>query len=240
MQAGRAGGCYNPEVPLSIYLHIPFCIHRCAYCDFNTYAGLEAQMPAYVAALQQELRQVGCALSGVAGPPPEAHTVFFGGGTPSLLPSSSIEAILGTVRTGFRLTEDAEVTLEANPGSIARQDLERLLRAGVNRLSLGAQSAQPADLRLLERGHTFADVVAAVGQARTAGFDNINLDLIYGLPWQAGKGWVDTMRRAIDLRPEHLSLYALSLEHGTPLRAWVERGLVASPDPDLAADMYEQ
>jgi len=226
-------------VPLSIYIHIPFCTVRCAYCDFNTYAGLEDLMPSYAAAVQRELALVAPALSDNRGDAAEVHTVFFGGGTPSLLPPDLSEAILRAVYRAFRLADSCEITLEANPGTLGRQDLERLRRAGVNRLSLGAQSAQPAELRLLDRAHTFDDVAAAVGQARLAGFDNLNLDLIYGLPRQAMAAWTDTIDRTIDLAPEHLSLYALSLEHGTPLRAWVERGLVAAPDADAAAEMYE-
>ena len=229
-------------VPLSIYIHIPFCTVRCAYCDFNTYAGLEGLMPPYAAAVQRELALVAPFFSGEqegsVSDSAEVHSVFFGGGTPSLLVPDLIEAILRVVGSEFRLAHSCEITLEANPGTLGRQDLERLRRAGVNRLSLGAQSAQPSELRLLDRAHTFEDVASAVEQARRAGFDNINLDLIYGLPWQAMESWTDTLDRTLDLAPEHLSLYALSLEHGTPLRAWVERGLVAAPDPDAAAEMY--
>jgi len=247
----RGGGRRKPRiadatmraVPLSIYIHVPFCTVRCAYCDFNTYAGLEALMPSYAAAVQRELALVAPSFSIQREAPDsetaEVHTIFFGGGTPSLMAPEHIEAILGVVRGEFRVADSCEITLEANPGTLGRQDLERLRRAGVNRLSLGAQSAQPAELRLLDRAHTFDDVSAAVEQARRANFDNLNLDLIYGLPWQAFGAWTDTVGRTIDLAPEHLSLYALSLEQGTPLRAWVERGLVAAPDPDAAAEMYE-
>jgi oxygen-independent coproporphyrinogen-3 oxidase len=229
-------------VPTSIYIHVPFCSVRCAYCDFNTYAGIEDLMPAYARAVQQELACVSPFFSGEAAQatgPFEVHTVFFGGGTPSLLPADLIEGILRRLHAEFQLTDPCEVTLEANPGTLGRQDLERLRAAGVNRLSLGAQSAQPSELRLLDRAHTFDDVASAVEQARCAGFDNLNLDLIYGLPWQVMEAWKDTLRRTLDLEPNHVSLYALSLEHGTPLRAWVERGLVSSPDPDRAAEMYE-
>ena len=197
-------------------------------------------MPSYAAAVQRELALVAPFFSGEqegsVSDSAEVHSVFFGGGTPSLLVPDLIEAILRVVGSEFRLAHSCEITLEANPGTLGRQDLERLRRAGVNRLSLGAQSAQPSELRLLDRAHTFEDVASAVEQARRAGFDNINLDLIYGLPWQAMESWTDTLDRTLDLAPEHLSLYALSLEHGTPLRAWVERGLVAAPDPDAAAE----
>jgi oxygen-independent coproporphyrinogen-3 oxidase len=232
----------SEAVSLSIYIHIPFCTVRCAYCDFNTYAGIESLMPTYAKAVERELAWVSPFFSDdpakVAGSS-EVHTVFFGGGTPSLLPAEWIEGILEGLRAEFDLADPCEVTLEANPGTLGRQDLERLRRAGVNRLSLGAQSAQPAELRMLDRAHTFEDVATAVDQARRAGFDNINLDLIYGLPRQELKSWRDTLHQTLDLGPEHLSLYALSLEHGTPLRAWVDRGLVAAPDPDGAAEMYE-
>jgi oxygen-independent coproporphyrinogen-3 oxidase len=229
-------------VPLSVYVHIPFCTSRCAYCDFNTYAGLAALMPTYVDAVREELRMVGRALGRAAvvrQDEAHVHTVYFGGGTPSLLPPDSIEAILETGRTAFDLADDAEITLEANPATLGRQDLARLRRAGINRLSLGAQSANPDDLRLLEREHTFDDVVQAVRMARRAGFHNLSLDLIYGLPGQPLERWVESLQRTVALSPEHLSLYALSLEYGTPLRSWVDRGLVVSPDPDQAAEMYE-
>src|SRR3989304_1468689 len=144
-------------VPLSIYIHIPFCTVRCAYCDFNTYAGPEAEAA-------------------------EVHTVFFGGGTPSLLPPDLIEAILRAVHGAFRLADSCEISLEANPGTLGRQDLEGRRRAGVTRLSLGAQSAQPAELRLLDRAHTFDDVAAAVRQARPAGLAHPNPPPISGLP----------------------------------------------------------
>jgi oxygen-independent coproporphyrinogen-3 oxidase len=231
-------------VPLSIYLHIPFCTVRCAYCDFNTYAGLEDLMPAYVSALCNEVKLVGEAMAGPAeaGLVPgggEVHTIFFGGGTPSLLLGSAVLEILRQVHSAFSVRSDCEITLEANPGTLQSKQLHELRQIGVNRLSLGAQSAQRDELRLLDRAHTFEDVVVAVRQARVAGFDNLNLDLIYGLPRQTLAAWSDSLQRALDLEPEHLSLYALSLEHGTPLRAWVDRGLVSAPDPDAAAEMYE-
>ena len=229
---------------LSLYLHIPFCTVRCAYCSFNTYAGLEDLMPAYVDALCKEVNLVGATIGrlgegGIALEDRRVHTVFFGGGTPSLLPDGAVREILHHVRSAFSVAGDCEFTLEANPGTLGAAHLQALRKSGVNRLSLGAQSAQPGELRLLDRAHSFEDVVAAVRWARHAGFDNLNLDLIYGLPRQAPAAWSESLERAIELEPEHLSLYALSLEHGTPMRAWVERGLVDSPDQDAAAEMYE-
>jgi len=228
-------------VPLSLYLHIPFCSTRCSYCDFNTYAGLEDRIPAYVEALALELRRVAAALrdADTQGDGLSTHTVFFGGGTPSLLPVESIRRLLATIGEMFDLTPDAETSLEANPGTVSPAYLAELRDAGVNRLSLGAQSAALPELALLGRNHSFDDVAEAVGHARAAGFQNVSLDLIFGLPDQTVESWQDTMEKALALGTEHLSLYALSLEFGTPLRSWVTRGLVPAPDPDLAADMYE-
>lgn len=220
--------------PLSLYLHIPFCTVRCAYCDFNTYAGLEDLMAPYTAALCREIRLVG-----EAGGRPLAHSLYFGGGTPSLLPLELHTRIFAALRESFMLAPDCEITLEANPGTLSRAYLEGLRALGVNRLSLGAQSSHPHELRLLDRLHLFGDVVQAVSWAQAAGFENINLDLIFALPHQTLAQWQATLHRVLALGPEHISAYALSLEHGTPLRAWVYRGLLPMPDPDLAAAMYE-
>lgn len=221
--------------PYSLYLHIPFCRHRCGYCDFNTYAGLESLIPAYTAALTEELRQVSAATERRL----PVHTVFFGGGTPSLLPAALLAGLLSTIREVFEVRDGAEVTLEANPEGLTRAYLRELFEMGFNRLSLGMQSARPDELRLLERMHDPLAVIAAVKAARQAGFDNLNLDLIFGLPYQTLKDWQFSLKSALDLEPEHLSLYALTLEHGTPLAHHVGRGLLPAPDPDRAADMYE-
>ena len=219
----------------SIYLHIPFCIHRCAYCDFNTYAGLEQLIPAYVEALCREINQ--SAESAAERFP--VHTIFFGGGTPSLLPAGQVERILSTLERVFDFKPGIEVTLEANPGTVSQPYWRDLRPLGVNRLSLGMQSANNEQLRLLERQHGLLDVLQAVDWARKAGFANLNLDLIFGIPYQTLEMWRQTLERALALRPDHLSLYALTLEHGTPMQNWVNRGLLPQPDDDLAADMYE-
>jgi oxygen-independent coproporphyrinogen-3 oxidase len=219
---------------LSLYLHIPFCVHRCAYCDFNTYAGQAGSIPAYVEALCREIRAA-------AASTPErckVHTVFFGGGTPSLLSASQFESILGAVREQFDLV-DPEITIEANPGTVSAEGLLDLRRLGINRLSFGVQSADPAELRMLERQHDYFDVIHAVTWSRQAGFDNLNLDLIYGLPLQTLDRWQATVKLILGLRPEHISAYALTLEHGTPFGRWSARGMLPVPDPDAAADMYE-
>ncbi len=223
------------ETPYSLYLHIPFCRQRCAYCDFNTYAGLEAWHAAYVDALEAEIRYLGRQ----AGRRLPVHTVYFGGGTPSLLPPGAYERLLTAIADAFHLLPGAEISLEANPGTVDRVTLAGLRAAGVNRLSLGMQSARPEELRLLGREHDLPAVIHAVAAARAAGFDNLNLDLMYGLPGQTLAHWQFSLEWALRLAPEHLSLYALTLEHGTPMRAWVRRGLVPPPDDDAAADMYE-
>lgn len=220
---------------ISLYLHIPFCSHRCGYCDFNTYAGLESLIPAYVEALCVEIE----GLARNAPEPLSVHTVFFGGGTPSLLPVGALTWIMEAIGHSFALQPEAEISLEANPGTLSFDYLLGLREAGVNRLSLGVQSAHPAELRLLERTHDYPEVIQSVLWARRAGFDNLNLDLIYGLPEQALATWQNTLELVLGLHPEHLSLYALSLEHGTPFGHWAARGLLSSPDPDLAADMYD-
>lgn len=224
----------------SIYIHIPFCTHRCAYCDFNTYADQQAVIPAYVDALCREIEFTG-ALSRRewAGGEGKIGTLFFGGGTPSLLSPKQFESVLKAVRANFWLTEDAEITMEANPGTVSYENLLKLRKLGMNRISFGVQSANTEELHMLERAHNFFDVIEAVSSARKAGFDNLNLDLIYGLPEQALQTWQTTVKRILDLHPEHISAYALTLEHGTPFGRWSAKGLLPLPDPDLAAEMYE-
>lgn len=219
-------------MPFSIYIHIPFCRHRCAYCDFNTYAGQEQLIPVYVEALIREIESL------QAGTLP-IHTIFFGGGTPSLLTPHQVGQILEAINRRFSLSSEPEITLEANPGTLTLEALRGFRSAGINRLSLGMQSANPQELRLLEREHSFTDVIHAVTWARRAGFTNLNLDLIYGLPHQSLDLWQHSLEWALRLRPEHLSLYALTIEHGTPFGHWVGRGLLPAPDDDRAAEMLE-
>ena len=208
-------------------------------------------IPNYVRALVREIRLVGKA-QGLKAQGPRTQdlslwalgldpcsTLFLGGGTPSLLPLSQLALIFDALRDSFALTPDCEITLEANPGTVDQAYLEGLRALGVNRLSFGVQSAHPGELKLLDRLHTFDEVVLAVQWARAAGFDNLNLDLIFGIPHQTLAMWQDTLTRVLALQPDHLSCYALSLEHGTPLRSWVYRGLLPMPDSDLAAEMYE-
>lgn len=220
----------------SIYIHIPFCKHRCAYCDFNTYAGQEDSIPAYVNALISEIEFIGNRSTNL---PITIHTVFFGGGTPSLLSAPQFDSVLKALTSAFAFSPNPEISIEANPGTISPQKLDGIRKAGVNRISFGVQSANAEELRMLEREHNFFDVIEAVFSARNAGFDNLNLDLIYGLPEQTLQTWQTTLKRVVDLHPEHISAYALTLEHGTPFGRWSTKGLLPIPDPDLAAEMYE-
>ncbi len=219
----------------SIYLHIPFCKQRCSYCDFNTYAGLESIIPAYVEALCREIVYV--AHSAVASIP--VHTIYFGGGTPSILPLDRLEKILTTLRAEFHLAAEVEISLEANPGTLSNEYLYGLKNLRINRLSIGMQSALAHELGMLGRIHTYKDVVQSFEWARQAGFSNINLDLIYGLPNQALGDWQLSLRAGMELQPEHFSLYALTLEDETPMAQWIKQGLMVEQDADLAADMYE-
>lgn len=222
--------------PRSLYLHIPFCQHKCLYCDFNTYAGLEHLIPEYLTALGREIAAWGA----VAGDPAHpVETIFFGGGTPSLVPPAGLGGLVEACRVHFGLVELAEVTAEANPASFRQLDLAGLRSAGINRLSFGAQSFQPELLTFLERLHGPDEIGDSVRRARLAGFDNLSLDLIYGLPYQTLAQWADDLDRALDLGTDHLSLYCLTVEKKTPLFRQVQQGQVPEPDPDLAADMYD-
>ncbi|MCD6567745.1 MAG: radical SAM family heme chaperone HemW [Dehalococcoidia bacterium] len=216
---------------IALYVHVPFCRHKCNYCSFVSYSHRESDIPAYVSALQEEL-----ALS-AAGQ--RVSSLYFGGGTPSLLSPQQVGDILSTIRSLFKIDEAAETTLEANPGTVDRPYLAAISASGVNRLSLGVQSLHDDELKLLGRIHTSVEAKNAMRCARRAGFSNLNLDLIYGLPGQTLSSWQNTLNEAIELGAEHLSLYALKLEGDEPLYEAIERGEVPPPDPDLSADQYE-
>ena len=222
------------DAALSLYLHVPFCSLKCSYCDFNSYAKLDDLVPDFVDALCTELALWAPI---VRGRPVE--TVFFGGGTPSLLPLPHIERIMATLRDHYALADGAEITLEANPGTADRDYFAGILAAGVNRLSMGFQSLHDDELAALDRIHSAAEAIECYRWARDAGFSRINLDLIYGLPDQPMASWQETVERTIELAPEHLSAYALTVEDGTKLAYDVEHGTVPPPDGDLQAEMYE-
>jgi len=219
--------------PLALYVHIPFCETKCPYCDFNTYAGIESLIPSYVAALNNEIYAWSDVLGG-----PAIETVFFGGGTPSYLPAERIASIIEAIRGGFDVASDVEVTLESNPGDFKESKLAAYLEAGVSRLSIGVQSLDDRLLEMLGRRHSADQAVEAYTLARDAGFDNVNVDLMYGLPHQTLAQWQGTLDGVAELRPAHISMYCLTLEEGTALEHLVRSGQVPDPDPDLAADMY--
>jgi len=223
-----------PDTPFSLYIHIPFCRKKCSYCDFNTYAGLDGSFGPFTAALCREI----AALGAFRRQPP-VSTIFIGGGTPTVLPIKQLADILAACRAAFDVSPQAEITSEANPGTVNEACLRDLLSLGVNRLSFGAQSFNPAELTLLGRIHAAADIGTTIAAARRAGAHNINLDLIYGLPRQTLRTWRHTLLQAVALQPDHLSLYSLTLERGTALRAQVVRGELPPPDTDRAADMYD-
>jgi oxygen-independent coproporphyrinogen-3 oxidase len=219
---------------LSLYVHIPFCQRKCPYCDFNTYAGLSRLFEPFTAALVAEIK-----LAGAARGRPAVKTLFLGGGTPTVLPEALLAQIMDACRNAFELLPDAEITSEANPGTVDVSRFAALRELGVNRLSMGVQSFDPAELEFLGRIHSAGEAVEAVHAARAAGFANINLDFIYGLPDQSPATWRRTLEQAIALAPEHISLYSLTIEDGTPFGEWAAAGRLAQPDPDLAADLYE-
>jgi oxygen-independent coproporphyrinogen-3 oxidase len=226
---------------VAVYIHIPFCHHRCSYCDFNIYAGMKSLYAPYVEAIAEEIAVTAARIGRVNVP-----SVYFGGGTPSLLPAELIGGLLTAVRTFFDVDDDAEVALEVNPTTDQRQQttdsgryFEHLRSLGINRLSLGVQSSNEDELQLLRRGHSFADAVATYEAARQAGFENVNLDLIYGLPDQPIVKWRTTLERVIALQPDHISAYSLQIEPRTALLRWVQNGRVPEPDEDDVAAMYE-
>jgi len=215
---------------MSLYIHIPFCRSKCRYCSFTSYARREADIPTYLKALKRELKQrAGDSL----------RSLYFGGGTPSLLKAGQLGDLLENVASLFNVERGAEITMEANPGTVDKAYLAAIRRLGINRLSLGVQSLNDRELKLLGRIHTAEEAAEAVKMAREAGLDNLNMDLIYGLPGQTLDQWRETLGEAVRMAPEHLSLYGLSLEEGTPLERDIQNKLLPALDPDTSADQYE-
>jgi len=225
--------------PFGVYVHVPFCAVRCGYCDFNTYTATElgdgASQAAYAATAAAELRMASRVLGDVDLP---AATVFFGGGTPTLLPADDLALLLRTVAEEFGLAAGAEVTTEANPDSVDAESLARLREAGFTRVSFGMQSAVPHVLATLDRTHDPERVPLAVQWARAAGFDGVSLDLIYGTPGESLDDWRTSLGSALACAPDHLSAYALVVEEGTRLASQVRRGELPPPDDDDLADRY--
>jgi oxygen-independent coproporphyrinogen III oxidase len=228
--------CYPAAMePVSLYVHIPFCRKRCNYCDFVTYAGMENLIPSYIDAVCQEAR----AISRSAPADLKIHTIYFGGGTPSLLPPEAYRSLLDAFNRAFFVEPDCECTLEANPGTLTLENLEAFRGIGINRLSLGAQTFIPDQLKLLGRIHQVEDIQRSITWARQAGIENLSIDLIYGLPQQTLPQWQQTVEELLQCRPDHISLYSLVIEQGTPFQTWLDEGKIAKPDDDLAAEMYE-
>lgn len=222
----------DPDAPrLGIYIHIPFCVRKCDYCDFYSVPGRDGRMDEYLHALEVHIAE--------SAPQAELYTVntiYFGGGTPTFFGAERLARLLQIVRKQFNVSKDCEITVECNPDSADQDTLLTLKRAGVNRLSMGVQSAQDKELEEIGRVHSFAQATRAFQRARDAGFDNISLDLIYGLPDQTMESWKESVEALLKLNPEHLSCYGLKLEQGTPLYERREQEQMA--DDDTQADMY--
>ena len=217
---------------IGCYVHIPFCVRKCAYCDFNSYSGYtDAHIARYVSALTREITQT--------APGSRVDTIFFGGGTPTAIPAPDEAALLQSVLETLPVAPDAEITTEANPGTMDVAHLAVLREAGFNRISFGVQSFDPGLLKTMDRIHSADEARNAVKAARAAGFENISLDLMFGLPRQNLKQWEDSLHEALALETEHLSLYSLIVEEGTGFYTLQQKGRLPLPEDDLAADMYE-
>ncbi|MDZ8172856.1 radical SAM family heme chaperone HemW [Microbacterium xanthum] len=230
----------DADAAFGVYLHVPFCRVRCGYCDFNTYTASElrgARQDTYADTLLGEIEHAGRVLADRA-PLRPAATVFFGGGTPTLLPAGDLSRMLSGVRDTFGMTPGAEVTVEANPDTVTPRVVAELADAGVTRMSIGMQSAVPHVLAALDRTHRPENVETAVRAARSAGL-KVSVDLIYGAPGERLEDWERSLGAAVALEPDHVSAYALIIEEGTKLARQIRRGEVPAPDDDLQADMYE-
>jgi oxygen-independent coproporphyrinogen-3 oxidase len=241
-----ADGALPPDVrarvgarPFGFYVHVPYCASRCGYCDFNTYTAAElggsASQDSYA---RDAIAEIALARDVLADAELPVATVFFGGGTPTLLPVGDLAAMLRAIDESFGLRPDAEVTIEANPESVDARSLAQLRAAGFNRISFGMQSVAPHVLAVLDRRHTPGASQRRVAEARAAGFEHVSLDLIYGTPGESDDDWRASVRAAVDADPDHLSAYALIVEDGTRFAARVRRGELPMPDDDVLADRY--
>lgn len=217
------------RTPLELYIHIPFCVQKCQYCDFLSGPSDQETRGRYIEALLTEIR----AVQGIEAY--EIVSVFIGGGTPSVLEAEAIASIIETIQKKFYFSPDAEITIEANPGTVDLAKLKTYRRAGINRLSLGLQSTDPEELKMLGRIHTYKEFLQSYQWAREAGFHNINIDMMFAIPGQTGEAWRSHLRQVAELKPEHISAYSLIIEEGTP---FAERELDL-PDEDTEYQMYE-
>jgi oxygen-independent coproporphyrinogen-3 oxidase len=221
----------NSKLVPGIYVHIPFCERKCTYCNFNTTDYLPALAESYVKAVAREISGYRSSIS--------VDSIYFGGGTPSIVTPDHISRLIQECRNAFTVTPDAEVTIEINPGTLSKQKMQEWRAAGVNRASVGVQSFIDAELEALSRTHTAARAIETFNALRESGFDNISLDLIAGLPDQTIADWEYNLSQALGLRPEHLSLYLLEVKEGTQLFSQINRGQRPAPDDDVAAAMYQ-
>jgi putative oxygen-independent coproporphyrinogen III oxidase len=235
------------DKPFGFYVHVPFCQTRCGYCDFNTYTAVElgpgVSRGSYADTVLQEVRLASDVLydgDAIGDRIPPVSTVFFGGGTPTLLPAEHLGLIIREIREQFGLSADVEITTEANPETVTPTYFARLREAGFTRVSIGMQSAVPHVLEVLDRRHRPGRPEAAVAEARAAGFEHVNLDLIYGAPYETEADWQSSLDAAISAAPDHISAYALVVEEGTALARQVAQGVVPAPDDDVLADRYVQ
>ncbi len=220
---------------MELYLHIPFCVRKCRYCDFLSFPADDAARNAYLKALRRDIREA----SAVYGREP-VTSVFFGGGTPSVLPADALPELLSEIRSGFCLQDDCEIAVECNPGTLSEEKLRAYRGAGVNRLSMGVQSANDAELRRLGRIHTWQEALDGFRLARSLGFQNLSVDLMMALPGQTLSDYEETLQKVLALSPEHISAYDLIVEEGTDFGAWYEKEPEAFPDEELSCQMYRR
>jgi oxygen-independent coproporphyrinogen-3 oxidase len=224
-----------PVMPIGLYIHVPFCIKKCLYCDFTSYPAGGPAVENYLESLVREINLYGSAL---ADEDKIISSLFFGGGTPTILPAAMLKTVLDEVRSSFSLAAGCEITVEANPGTVNAAGLAALLEAGVDRLSVGVQSFKDDLLGVLGRIHNAEQAVEAVQLARAAGFENLNLDFIFGIPGQSIHDWQETLKKAVDMAPEHIAAYGLMLEEGTPLEQAAARGEICSCSEEHELEMY--
>ncbi len=219
---------------LGLYLHIPYCLHKCGYCDFNSHPDNEEESKIYVSALLSEIEHYAPTLTGKT-----VSSVFFGGGTPTILPPASLDKILNGVKNRFNLIKDCEISIEANPATIQQETLEQIRASGFNRISIGVQSFDLDELKLLERVHNEEQIHTTVDRARRAGFNNLSLDLMFSLPGQSLEKWKSHLQQALDKKPDHISAYGLTIEPATSFFKLQERGLLQLPHEDMQLQMFE-
>ena len=219
---------------LGLYLHIPYCLHKCGYCDFNSHPENQAEAEVYISALLAEIDHYAVKLKEKRVP-----TVFFGGGTPTILPPDHLDKILGRVKNRFDLTQNCEISIEANPATVECETLEQIRLSGFNRISIGVQSFDAEELKLLERVHSQEEIHTTVDRARQAGFNNLSLDLMFSLPGQSPEKWKSHLQQAVNKKPDHLSAYGLTIEPATSFFKLQERGLLQLPHEDIQLEMLE-